>query len=60
MNKEEYLELVSKRCNKDKHRIRENAFGICWCTICGRLVQPKDYKQLVESDKIIVYEKQNL
>lgn len=54
MNNIEYLNLLSKRCNKEKHRIRENSFGICWCTICGKLVQPKDYKKLTNEDKIIV------
>ena len=54
MNKKEYLKLVKNRCDKEKHRVRENAFGICWCTICGKLVQPKDYNKLVEVDKIII------
>ena len=54
MSREEYLKLIKNRCSKDKHRVRENTFGICWCTICGKLVQPRDYKKLVESDKINV------
>lgn len=26
-----------EQCKSDKHRARDNKFGITWCTKCGRL-----------------------
>lgn len=54
INRANYFAYLSKRCAKEKHKIRENSFGICWCTICGKLVSPKDYSKFESDDQLIV------
>lgn len=34
---QEWMLLKSRNCNKEKHRIRTNEFGVTFCVICGRL-----------------------
>lgn len=33
-------------CEDNKHRIRDNKFGITWCTKCGRLFTKPSGKPL--------------
>lgn len=35
-NSEQYRKSLSL-CAKEKHKIRENQFGVVWCLRCGRL-----------------------
>ena len=37
LNKEQYRNLLDRNCNKGKHHLRTNKFGLTWCTYCGLL-----------------------
>lgn len=37
ITREIYNKMLQNNCNKSKHRLRINNFGITWCTICGLL-----------------------
>lgn len=39
---------------KDKHKIRDNAFGVTWCVNCGRLFTTPCDILLKQEDKIII------
>lgn len=44
------------RCNRSKHKFRENKFGVTWCTVCGMLAS-NTYglvKPLKEDDKLLI------
>lgn len=44
-----------KQCKAGKHKLRENAFGVVWCTNCGLLsTSVGNAKKLEESDKLII------
>lgn len=34
---EDHTRLKSIKCDKGRHKFRENPFGITWCVICGQL-----------------------
>ena len=69
MEKEEQLRIYwerRKNCEKGKHKLKDNSFGITWCVTCGylsnkpapitafknsNLLQPKD--QLIWPNKIV-------
>lgn len=40
-------------CKNDKHKPRDNKFGITWCVRCGRLFTKQCGKPLEEKDKIV-------
>lgn len=46
-------EIINKTCNKQKHKLRTNNYGITWCVRCG-LLSNKLSKTLQEQDKIII------
>lgn len=51
----EKLEILRKRnCDKGKHRIRENKFGVCWCVLCGLLTSTVNAVPLGEDECIAV------
>lgn len=55
ITKEQHILLLERNCNKGKHRLRTNQFGVTWCVICGKLANgdaPAD--NLKEEDKIRV------
>lgn len=54
INHERYKLLLERYCNKGKHRIRENNFGVCWCTICGLLSSGDVPDKLVDDDKLLI------
>jgi hypothetical protein len=55
--KENYEKSLSL-CNKGKHKLRENKFGIVWCTRCGLLSNSVGTVQLLqEDDKILIENK---
>ena len=37
---------IKFNCNKQKHRFRDNKFGITWCTLCGLLSKKPSNKPL--------------
>ena len=53
---EEHQKMLAIRCNKGKHKFRENKFGVTWCTICG-LLSSNTYgivNPLEEDDKLLI------
>lgn len=34
---QDHIKLKSIRCDKGKHKFRENLFGVTWCVIYGQL-----------------------
>lgn len=53
---EDYKRLKSIKCDKGKHKFRENSYGIVWCTICG-LLSYSNYglvDKLQEDDKLTI------
>lgn len=51
---ERYNLLLERNCKKGKHRIRENKFGVCWCTICGLLSNGEVPDKLEEDSKLLI------
>jgi len=43
-----------KECKDNKHKRRDNKFGVTWCVKCGRLFNKPSGKPLLESDKVII------
>ena len=42
-------------CQKGKHKLRENSFGVVWCVRCGLLSTSVGNSQvLVDEDKVLV------
>lgn len=41
-------------CKNDKHKPRNNKFGITWCVKCGRLFNKPGEKDLQDNDKVII------
>ena len=52
----EYIKLKSVRCDKGKHKYRENSFGVTWCVICGQLSNNNCglVEKLSEDDKLTI------
>jgi hypothetical protein len=51
----EQFENGIKICQKGKHKLRENQFGIVWCTRCGLLsTSVGSAEKLSEDDCLIV------
>lgn len=54
INKEQFSKGVTI-CSKGKHKLRENQFGIVWCTRCGLLsTSVGSAEKLSDDDKIVV------
>lgn len=37
ITKQEWYKMLAVNCNKNKHRLRTNKFGVTFCVICGLL-----------------------
>ena len=46
--------LLERYCNKGKHRLRENNFGVTWCVICGLLSNGEIPDKLTDDDRILI------
>ena len=59
ITKEQYLKVQKNNYQKGKHRLRENQFGVVFCTICGLLsTAVGNVEKLIDDDKIkIIYVK---
>lgn len=49
---QDWLILKSRNCDRGKHRMRTNKYGVTWCVICGKLgtgvaEDLKDYEGLI-------------
>lgn len=43
-----------KECEPNKHKPRDNKYGVTWCVKCGRLFTKPCGKPLKEEDKVVV------
>ena len=59
ITKEQHLKMQKNNCQKGKHKLRENQFGVVFCTICGLLsTSVGNVEKLTDDDKIeIIYVK---
>ena len=49
------LQMMKKhRCDKGKHKFRENAFGVSWCVLCGQLGGVNSSVEKLTDDDILV------
>lgn len=53
ITREIYNRMLQNNCNKSKHRLRTNNFGVTWCTICG-LLSNKLADKISDEDLILV------
>jgi hypothetical protein len=54
MFKEQYLKQINNCCQKGKHKLRTNQYGVTWCVRCGLLSNSTNEPLLKEEEKIIV------
>ena len=50
---EQHSKMVLNYCIKGKHKIRENHFGISFCTICG-LISNKPNQSIGPNDQLLI------
>lgn len=54
INKEQYSKMITL-CQKGKHKLRENPFGVVWCVRCGLLsTSVGNSQELTDEDKLVV------
>lgn len=54
VDREQYKKMINL-CQKGKHKLRENSFGVVWCVRCGLLSTSVGNSQiLVDEDKVLV------
>lgn len=41
---------MNNNCNKRKHKLRENNFGVVWCVNCGMLSNTLNAQKLNKED----------
>lgn len=54
---QEWLILKSRTCDKQKHRLRTNKFGVTWCVICGLLSNTDNADELKNGDGLLISSK---
>jgi ribosomal protein L37AE/L43A len=47
------LAVGIRECLPDKHKRRDNKFGVTWCVKCGQLFTKPSSIPLQESDKVV-------
>lgn len=52
MEPKDRFKIISKTCDKGKHKLRENSFGIVWRVRCGMLSNVMNAPKLEETDKL--------
>ena len=50
---EQYQKMLQNNCNKGKHRLRTNKYGVTWCVICG-LLSTVSSQELCDNDGLII------
>lgn len=56
ITRERYLGQL-KYCQKGKHKLRTNKFGVTWCVRCGLLCTGDSSQELNKDEILIIYEK---
>lgn len=52
MEPKDKFKIISQTCDKGKHKLRENKFGVVWCVRCGMLSNTMNAPKLEETDKL--------
>ena len=51
---EQWHKMLDHNCNKGKHRIRMNRYGVAWCCICGLLSNTNNAELMDENDALLI------
>lgn len=51
---QDWLILKKRNCDRDKHRMRTNKFGVTWCVICGKLGTVGFADELKDGDGLVI------
>ena len=51
---ETWHKIISRNCDKGKHRFRINGYGVCWCVICGQLSNTSNAQTLSDEDSLTI------
>ena len=51
---EQWQKMLANNCNKSKHRLRRNNFGITFCCICGLLSNSVNEPLATEDEKLLI------
>ena len=46
--------MLTNNCNKSKHKLRINKYGVCWCVICGLLSNSNNAPIADENDVLLI------
>lgn len=47
-----YHKMLKNNCDKGKHRLRVNKYGVCWCVICGLLSNTSNAPSVADGDPL--------
>lgn len=53
ISSERHQRMLENLCNKGKHKIKTNSFGVSFCVICG-LLSNKEHESLEEDHKLLI------
>lgn len=54
ITKEQWIKMLALNCDRGKHRIRMNRYGVSWCIICGRLSSTNNVDDLKENESLLI------
>lgn len=49
-----WRKMLKNNCDKGKHRLRINPYGVCWCVICGQLSTTNNAQLLSDGDGLTI------
>lgn len=54
ITRDQYVKLLERNCNRGKHRLRTNKFGVTWCAICGLLSNKPGMDFASDDEELII------
>lgn len=51
---EVWRRMLKSNCDKGKHRLRMNRYGICWCVICGLLSNTNNAEPISDGESLLI------
>lgn len=49
-----WRKMLKNNCEKGKHRLRVNKYGVCWCMICGLLSSTNNAPTVSDGDPLTI------
>ena len=49
-----HCKMLKNNCEKGKHRLRVNKYGVCWCMICGLLSNTNNASPVADGDPLTI------